>query len=61
MQSLEPNGEASISSSVMSRKACDALEELQSYKEMKNLLLSKSGAKLQDSVKQRKESSETLS
>ncbi|CAD5170915.1 unnamed protein product [Musa acuminata subsp. malaccensis] len=61
MQSLEPNGEASISSSVMSRKACDALEELQSYKEMKNLLLSKSGAKLQDSVKQRKESSEALS
>lgn len=57
-QSSEFNGEVSMSSSVLSRKTCDALEELQSYREMKNFLLSRSGVgtTLQESVKQNKSS-----
>ncbi|CAL9165211.1 unnamed protein product [Musa hybrid cultivar] len=53
--SSESNAEVSMSSSVMSRKTCDVLEELQSYKELKNLLLSKSKSGSLDSIKQRKE------
>lgn len=41
----EPEGEAGAASEFfMARKTADALEELRSYKEMKDLLLSKSGA-----------------
>ncbi|WOK98996.1 hypothetical protein Cni_G07708 [Canna indica] len=57
-QSSDVNGEVSMSSSFLSRKTSDALEELQSYKEMKNLLLSKSGTKLQESLNQKKSSKE---
>ncbi|XP_058084797.1 autophagy-related protein 13a [Magnolia sinica] len=44
----EFDGEVSASASFMSRKASDALEELRSYREMKDLLLSQSGTQLQD-------------
>ncbi|XP_072964010.1 autophagy-related protein 13a-like isoform X1 [Typha angustifolia] len=43
----EFNGESSTSSFSMSRKTSDALRELQSYKEIKEILLSKSGTQLQ--------------
>ncbi|KAG6527025.1 autophagy-related protein 13a-like isoform X1 [Zingiber officinale] len=51
-QSSHLAGEVSSSSSVLTRKTSDALDELQSYKHIKNFLLSKSGAttKLQDSL-----------
>lgn len=60
LQSSDLNGEVSMNSSVLSRKTSDALEELQIYKEMKNFLLSKSGAmtKLQESLQQKKRNNE---
>lgn len=43
----EPEGEVgAVSGFFMARKTADALEELRSYKEMKDLLLSKSGTHL---------------
>lgn len=42
-------------SSFFSRRTSDALEELRSYKEIKEILLSRSGTELLESVKQRKE------
>ncbi|XP_074576031.1 autophagy-related protein 13a-like [Curcuma longa] len=55
-QSSDLNGEISMSSSVLSRKTSDALEELQAYQDMKNFLLSKSGAgtKLQESLQEKR-------
>ncbi|KAL6003916.1 hypothetical protein ACLOJK_004462 [Asimina triloba] len=49
----EFEGEVSVSASVMSRKTSDALEELRSYKEMKDLLLSQSGTRLERSLKEK--------
>ncbi|KAG6504044.1 autophagy-related protein 13a-like [Zingiber officinale] len=59
-QSSDLNGEVSMNSSFLSRKTSDALEELQTYKEMKNFLLSESGAmtKLQESLRQKNRNKE---
>ncbi|XP_074555964.1 autophagy-related protein 13a-like [Curcuma longa] len=56
-QSSPLTGEVSLSSSVLTRKTSDALEELQSYQHIKNFLLSKSEAtaKLEDSLKQKEQ------
>lgn len=44
---IEPEGETgSASAFFLPRKATDALEELRSYKDLKDLLLSKSGTQL---------------
>ncbi|XP_010933737.1 autophagy-related protein 13a isoform X1 [Elaeis guineensis] len=51
----ELNREIGTSSLFMSRKTSDALEELQSYKEIKDILLSRSGTQLLESVQHRKE------
>lgn len=51
----EFNVEIGTSSLFMSRKTSDALEELQSYKEIKDILLSRSGTQLLESVQHRKE------
>lgn len=42
----QEGGVATASGFFMPRKTSDALEELRSYQEMKNLLLSKSGARV---------------
>ncbi|OAY68188.1 Autophagy-related protein 13 [Ananas comosus] len=52
----ELNGDSGVTSSFfMSRKTSDALEELQTYKEMKEILLSQSRGQLEDPLKQRTE------
>ncbi|PKU66959.1 hypothetical protein MA16_Dca017279 [Dendrobium catenatum] len=45
------NSEASTSSFLSSRKKSDALEELRSYRDMKEIILSKSRSKILDSEK----------
>ncbi|KAK1273761.1 hypothetical protein QJS04_geneDACA013197 [Acorus gramineus] len=49
----EFEGDVGSSSFFVPRKASDALEELRSYREMKEMLLSQSGTQLQGSFKQR--------